>query len=276
MQMPLRLHHQIRLLVSEVPLQASTARPLLGCSPIGWVRRAQHGSQIRLAMGVPTHGEDHALCVDELADARTIGRIHIVHRIGWTRIDVALPTDAIGMGQDRRLRLAQTRQRGDHRKRRRQGDRYHAPDMTQQSGWTRAWSRLAFWLCVAAVGPLGAELARQAGLGLQPTTCKPGSGFILLVLAPLAEEIIFRRGLHAWLATRLTRMWHGVSLPNLLVALLFGLLHALRHGSAAMLLTALPALLIGLAWERSGRQLRVAVAVHAWYNASLMLLSCNT
>lgn len=94
-----------------------------------------------------------------------------------------------------------------------------------------------------------------------------GQGFerilVLLVLAPLFEETVFRAGLHEALLQRLCRP----DAANALTALAFGIAHALAQGDARALAVALPAWLVGRVYER-GRRLGPCVALHALLNAA--------
>jgi membrane protease YdiL (CAAX protease family) len=137
-----------------------------------------------------------------------------------------------------------------------------------------ARSNHAVYALALVGGPVGAWLALQIGLGLRDAACAPAALFTLLVLAPIAEETVFRFGLHRWLLGKSWAQPGGISLANVLVALIFGLLHALTHGSPLMLLTAAPALVVGWLWEASGQRLIVPVLVHAWYNLCITLASC--
>ncbi|KQQ88078.1 JDVT-CTERM system glutamic-type intramembrane protease [Massilia sp. Leaf139] len=84
---------------------------------------------------------------------------------------------------------------------------------------------------------------------------------MLLVLAPLLEEAVFRAGLQE----ALQRRWRPQP-ANAVTALAFGLAHALARADAAAFAAALPALLIGAVYARTGR-LRYCVALHAAMNA---------
>ncbi|MEI8029738.1 MAG: JDVT-CTERM system glutamic-type intramembrane protease [Comamonadaceae bacterium] len=135
-------------------------------------------------------------------------------------------------------------------------------------------SKLVAYSVAAACGPLGAWLLLQIGLGLRSAACAPGALLTLLVIAPIAEETVFRLGLHNWLAAKWNAQVGCLSLANVLVAIVFGSLHALHQGSALLLLTAAPALVFGWMWELSGRRLMVPVLLHAWYNLCIALASC--
>ncbi len=98
---------------------------------------------------------------------------------------------------------------------------------------------------VFACGPVGAWLALHSGIGLGAASCTPTALLTLLLIAPIAEETVFRLGLHNFLLNRFQMRWGALSLANALVAVVFSALHALHQGSIRMLLTAVPALLLG-------------------------------
>lgn len=93
--------------------------------------------------------------------------------------------------------------------------------------------------------------------------------FVLLLLAPLLEETVFRRGVHAWALRRwgsgVPRWWAWPSRVNLAVALLFAAAHLLRLPPSLALAVVLPALVIGKVYEMTGR-LWPCVAAHAAFN----------
>ncbi len=87
---------------------------------------------------------------------------------------------------------------------------------------------------------------------------------MLLLLAPLLEETVFRAGLQEALLRRWRRLpW----LANTATAAAFGLAHAAVRADATALVAALPALLIGAVYQRTGR-LRYCVVLHAAMNAA--------
>lgn len=96
-----------------------------------------------------------------------------------------------------------------------------------------------------------------------------GALFVLLLLAPVLEETVFRRGVHAWALRRwglgAQRGWAWPSRVNLLVALLFAAAHLLRLPPLLALAVVLPALAIGKVYEMTGR-LWPCVAAHAAFN----------
>lgn len=91
---------------------------------------------------------------------------------------------------------------------------------------------------------------------------------VLLFVSPLAEEILFRLGMHQALLVR----GFGQGRANLLVALLFAALHVLLRGQAEAALVALPALIIGRVFERQQR-LAPCVLLHALMNLIWLGLS---
>ena len=85
---------------------------------------------------------------------------------------------------------------------------------------------------------------------------------LLLVLAPVLEELVFRAGLHESLLRRLRAPW----VANALTALVFALAHVLVRGETAAFAVALPALLIGIVYQR-WRKVWPCVLLHAAMNA---------
>ncbi len=148
------------------------------------------------------------------------------------------------------------------------------------------------WCAVALAALPVAWLLARSGHGMvvqQPWRDAPW----LLVLA-LSEEIIFRGGLQAalmryWPGRTATppvdgvdslphRLLHrtGLSRANLLASLAFSAAHLWAHTPAHALAVFPVSLLLGIAYERSGR-LWLPAALHAWFNlvlyaASLWLL----
>lgn len=124
-------------------------------------------------------------------------------------------------------------------------------------------------LPLAAAGALLAALG--LALALTPAARQYGVQrlLMLLVLAPVLEETVFRAGLQE----ALLRHWRGQPwLANGVTALAFGLAHAALRADAAALAAALPALLIGALYQRSGR-LRLCIALHALLNGAWLLWS---
>ena len=110
-------------------------------------------------------------------------------------------------------------------------------------------------ILVAAVMVAGAMLL----VPYAPLTLR---AWVLLVLAPLAEELVFRAGLQEGLLRRLRPPW----VANALTALVFALAHALVRGEAAAFAVVLPALLIGIVYQR-WRRVWPCVLLHAAMNA---------
>lgn len=85
---------------------------------------------------------------------------------------------------------------------------------------------------------------------------------LLLVVAPLLEETVFRAGAQEWLRRATRRPVAAIALT----AALFGLAHVAVRGELAAALVFVPALAIGFVYERTGR-LRDCVVLHAAMNA---------
>lgn len=90
---------------------------------------------------------------------------------------------------------------------------------------------------------------------------------MLLVIAPVLEELVFRKGMHEVLLRRLAGCRSsGVALANAATALSFALAHVALNPTWLSALTSLPALVIGVVYQRS-RRLAPCVALHAVFNA---------
>lgn len=91
-----------------------------------------------------------------------------------------------------------------------------------------------------------------------------------LLLAAVVEEIVFRGGLHECLLRRPgwpTIRRAGLSAANLVTALAFSASHGLFRSWWLALGVIVPALLIGLLYERT-RRLLPCIALHAAMNAA--------
>ena len=93
---------------------------------------------------------------------------------------------------------------------------------------------------------------------------------LLLVYAPVAEEIVFRAGLQETLLRRLERWRTGAFTANLVTALAFAAAHVALHPSGLAPLTLLPALLVGRLYQQR-RRVAPCVALHAGFNALWLL-----
>ena len=115
----------------------------------------------------------------------------------------------------------------------------------------------------SAALPLAGAAVLLAALALAAAGHGPQRLAVLLLIAPLLEEAIFRAGLQE----ALLRRWQHPLLANVVTAVAFGLAHAALRGEAIAFAAALPALLIGALYQRTGR-LRHCIVLHAAMNAA--------
>jgi membrane protease YdiL (CAAX protease family) len=108
-----------------------------------------------------------------------------------------------------------------------------------------------------ALGAVAVLLAAGPGAGVSPARLA-----MLLLIAPVLEETIFRAGLHESL---LRRSWPA-GRALVATAIVFALVHALLRSDLAALAVVLPALAIGLLYQRT-RRLVPCIALHAAMNA---------
>jgi len=90
----------------------------------------------------------------------------------------------------------------------------------------------------------------------------------LLVLAPMLEEIVFRGGVQEWLMSRLGDSRVVMAAP--LTATLFAAAHVVARPTLGSVLTVLPALAIGVIYQRC-RRLAPCIAAHVVFNGIWLL-----
>jgi membrane protease YdiL (CAAX protease family) len=144
--------------------------------------------------------------------------------------------------------------------------------MTTAPPSTTPLPRAFRWACGLATPPLAA-LAAQLGYGVALDA--PWRVLGLLVLASIAEEIVFRGGvqrlLRRWPAGRTS--WYAVSAANALTSVVFALAHLWNHPPLAALGVLPVSLLLGWAYERSGQRLALPIVLHLYFNAALWAAS---
>lgn len=132
--------------------------------------------------------------------------------------------------------------------------------------------RTFLWACALATPPL-AGLAAHLGFGVSLGV--PWRMLALLVLAPVAEEIVFRGGLQRllrhWPAGRTS--WQSISAANVLTSTVFALAHLWNHPPLAALGVLPVSLLLGWAYERSGQRLAPPIVLHLYFNLALFAAS---
>jgi uncharacterized protein len=102
----------------------------------------------------------------------------------------------------------------------------------------------------------------------------PAAIFAATLLYPTLEELSFRGLLQGWLLDRFEgwRRCFGISLPNLLTTLAFGVAHLATQPVAWAAAVVLPSLVFGCLRERYGSVLP-PLALHVYYNTGLVLFS---
>lgn len=144
--------------------------------------------------------------------------------------------------------------------------------MTTAPPSTTPLPRAFWWACGLATPPLAA-LAAQLGYGVALDA--PWRVLGLLVLASIAEEVVFRGGMQRlllrWPAGRMS--WYAVSAANALTSVAFALAHLWNHPPFAALGVLPVSLLLGWAYERSGQRLVPPVALHLYFNLALFAAS---
>ncbi len=131
------------------------------------------------------------------------------------------------------------------------------------------------WWLVAAAAPLLAWVWAGAGMGQRLPVREPLTDIAWLALLALAEELVFRGGVHAALRryAALTRRVLHISAANALASLAFALAHGLAQPALNVLALWPVSLVLGVAYERSGERLALPVALHLWFNLALYAAS---
>lgn len=114
-----------------------------------------------------------------------------------------------------------------------------------------------------AAWALALPFAAAAALGAAAAGVEAPRLLVLLVVAPLVEETVFRLGLQDALMRRAVSPWHA----NLATALAFAAAHVVVRGTLGAAAVVLPALLLGAVYART-RRLAPCVALHAAMNAA--------
>ena len=132
--------------------------------------------------------------------------------------------------------------------------------------------RSFWWACTLATPPLAALAAR---LGFGVAFDAPWRMLALLMLASIAEEIVFRGGLQRRLLGSAAgrASWQSISGANALTSTLFAIAHLWNHPPLAALGVLPVSLLLGWAYERSGRRLAPPIVLHLWFNLMLFAAS---
>lgn len=100
---------------------------------------------------------------------------------------------------------------------------------------------------------------------LLAAACLPSVWFTLLVAAPVLEEVVFRTGLQTQLLRRAAPLT-----ANLLTAVAFAVAHLVVRPSVLSALTLIPALAVGVLFQRR-RCVLQCMAVHAAFNAAWLV-----
>ena len=127
------------------------------------------------------------------------------------------------------------------------------------------------FLAAAAALPAVALLAALTSATWSPHW--PGWSLLLLgvIVSPVLEEVVFRAGIQDGVAARWAGRFGVFTFANVATALVFCLMHLWRHPPAWALATLVPALVLGLAYERQ-RRLIAPIGLHAIYNLAYFVL----
>lgn len=127
-----------------------------------------------------------------------------------------------------------------------------------------------YWIAVLAAPPIAGALAAN-GLGM--AVVEPWRDLAFLALWSVIEEIVFRGGVQAALLRREGSGFQACSTANLVASALFAGAHAWAHPPLVALGMFPVSLVLGTAYEGSGRRLAPPIALHLYFNAALYATS---
>ncbi len=114
---------------------------------------------------------------------------------------------------------------------------------------------------------------QQPRLQLSWPLVAPWRYFVLALIYPVVEEMVFRGGVQGWLRERVRYQcdWWGISRANLYTSLLFTALHFVSHPPLWAIAVFIPSLIFGYFRDRYGGIARSTI-LHIVYNAGFFLL----
>ncbi len=95
---------------------------------------------------------------------------------------------------------------------------------------------------------------------------------VVVLIAPLLEEVVFRGGIQHWLSRwpTLAGRAMGISLANVCTSVLFSATHLINQSPLTAVAVFVPSLVFGWVFDRYARILP-CVVLHGFYNAGYLL-----
>ncbi|MGE4318670.1 MAG: JDVT-CTERM system glutamic-type intramembrane protease [Deferribacterales bacterium] len=100
---------------------------------------------------------------------------------------------------------------------------------------------------------------------------EPFMVLVLLVIAPVCEELFFRGFVQDVIRRRLVYGLFGLTLANVLTSVLFACVHLFSWGAFHSLLVFFPSLAFGYVFDRTGK-ISLCVLLHALYNLNAFIV----
>lgn len=127
-----------------------------------------------------------------------------------------------------------------------------------------------FWLALAL--PLGFWLVMRQAFTVQTIPHSAAFWLSQILLAPIVEELIFRGWLQGSLLgiPKMQRRWAGISLANMLTAVIFSAAHFFTHPPIWAAGVMVPALIFGYFRERHA-SIYPAIVLHVYYNGGYFI-----
>jgi membrane protease YdiL (CAAX protease family) len=97
------------------------------------------------------------------------------------------------------------------------------------------------------------------------------SVFMMLIFAPMAEEMFFRGVVQAWIKQKLTGGLYFISYANILASLFFAFTHVFIWGVSHSIFVYIPSLIFGFLYDRTGK-IHYPMILHVFYNFNIFIV----
>lgn len=94
---------------------------------------------------------------------------------------------------------------------------------------------------------------------------------IVVLLAPVAEELFFRGVVQSWLKIRFNGQFAFITYANIITSFIFAVIHIPYWGIFHALLVFLPSLIFGFLYDKTGK-IHYSVILHIFYNLNIFIV----
>lgn len=133
------------------------------------------------------------------------------------------------------------------------------------------WWQSSLFYGALLLGPVCWVGMNLSGIPFRESAFRIGTFLLVVLVAPILEEIVFRGGIQEFLQQRLNlrRQFAQISLANILTSIIFSAFHIFSQPLIWALLIFFPSLVFGWAKDRF-QSLAAPMVLHATYNAGFI------